>query len=133
MVTLREAQRIGRGANPCDPCTVTVTGWAGHESREWHNADMMNSFLRDTKAAMRRASIETSNPFTLTCFRKSFAQNYANVGTPPKTLAKLLGHGNTRVTLEFYNQTTDAKVREAAQRMDRILGHCGLRRVQDGG
>ena len=59
---------------------------------------------------------------TLHTFRKSFAQNHANAGTPPRTLAELLGHADARVTMEFYNRVTDANRREAAATLDRVLG-----------
>ncbi len=52
---------------------------------------MMNNFLRNTKRALRAAGVELTAPFKLGTFRKSFAQNHADAGTPPKTLATLLG------------------------------------------
>lgn len=100
-------------------------GWAGHTHRPWQNRDMMSNLLRDTKQYFRKGEIELTAPFTLHTFRKSFAQNHADAGTPPRTLAKLLGHANTRVTMEFYNRVTDANERAAAQTMDRILGGRG--------
>lgn len=94
-------------------------GWAGHTWRPWQNRDMMNNVLRDTKGYLRRAEIELSASFNLHTLRKSFAQNHANAGTPPLTLAKLLGHSNTRVTLQFYSQVTDSNERTAAEVMNR--------------
>lgn len=106
--------------------------WGGHDVRPWRNADMLNNLLRDTKAYLRKAGIETSAPFTLHTLRKSFAQNHADAGTPPRTLAKLLGHSDVRVTMTFYNQATDANKREAIRTMDRILGaNQAKRRVAD--
>lgn len=96
-------------------------GWAGHEHRPWQNRDMVNNLRRDTKAYLRKAEVELSAPFTLTTFRKSFAQNHADAGTPPRTLAKLLGHTDTRVTMQFYNRVTDANERAAAEAMDRVF------------
>jgi len=95
--------------------------WAGHGWRPWQNRDMQNNLLRNTKAALRRAEVEMTAVFTLQTFRKSFAQNHADAGTPPRTLAKLLGHSNTRVTLQFYNRVTDANERAAGELMDRVL------------
>lgn len=95
--------------------------WGRHEWRPWQNCDMLNNMLRDTKKDLRRAGIEFSDPFNLHAFRKSFAQNHADAGTPPRTLAKLLGHANTRVTMQFYNRVTDANERAAAEAMNRIL------------
>ncbi len=43
-------------------------------------------------------------------------------GTHPRTLAKLLGHSSTRVTMTYYNQVTDANQKAAAATMDRLFG-----------
>ena len=61
--------------------------WAGHAWRPWLNRDMMNNVLRDTKVYLRRAEIKLAASFNLHTLRKSFAQNHANAGTPPSTLA----------------------------------------------
>ena len=82
---------------------------------------MINNLLRDTKRYLRKAGIELAAPFTLQAFRKSFGQNHADAGTPPRTLSRLLGHSNTRVTLQYYNRVTDANERAAGEAMDRIL------------
>ena len=76
---------------------------------------MLNNLLRNTKAYLRKAGIELTAPFTLKTFRKSFAQNHAGRGTPPRTLAELLGHSDVSVTMEHYNRVTDANKRAAAQ------------------
>lgn len=99
-------------------------GWAEHVHRPWQNRDMMNNLLRDAKRYLRQAGIELSAPFTLSTFRKSFAQNHADAGTPPRTLAKLLGHSNTRITTRFYNQATDANERAAAETMNHVFDRC---------
>lgn len=104
-------------------------GWAGHKWRPWQNRDMMNNFLRDTKGCLRRAGVGLTGPFNLHTFRKSFAQNHANAGTPPSTLAKLLGHSNTRVTLQFYSQVTDSNERTAAEVMNRWFDEPALRQA----
>lgn len=104
--------------------------WGGHVHRPWQNRDMMNNFLRDTKILLRRAGIELTAPYTLHTFRKNFAQNHADAGTPPRTLAKLLGHANTRVTMQFYNKVTDANERAAGEAMDRLLGTKGVAETQ---
>lgn len=96
-------------------------GWAGHGPRPWQNRDMLNNLLRDTKRYLRKAGVELTAPFRLTTFRKSFGQNHANAGTPPRTLAKLMGHSDVSVTMEFYNRVTDANEREAAHTMDKLL------------
>jgi integrase len=96
--------------------------WGGRSKhRPWQNRDMVNNLLRDTKAHLQRAGVDLSAPFTLTTFRKSFAQNHADAGTPPRTLAKLLGHSGVSVTMEFYNRVTDANEQAAAKAMDQIL------------
>ena len=69
---------------------------------------------------LRRSGLELSASFTLPTFRKSFAQNHADAGTPTKTLAKLLGN-RVDVCMEYYNRVTDANEREAALAMDRLL------------
>lgn len=89
--------------------------------RPWLNRDMLNNLLRNTKGYINKAELTLSAPFTLQTFRKSFGQNHADAGTPPRVLAKLLGHSTTRVTMEFYNQVTDANERMAATTMDRLL------------
>ena len=45
----------------------------------------------------------------------------SGAGRPPRTLAKLLGHSNTRVTMQFYNRVTDANERAAAAAMGHLL------------
>jgi len=82
---------------------------------------MQNNLLRDTLNSLRRASIRLVASFNLHTFRKSFAQNHADAGTPPRTLAQLLGHSNTRVTMQFYNRVTDANERAAAALMNQVL------------
>ena len=79
---------------------------------------MLNNLLRNTKAYLRNAGVKVTAPFTLPTFRKSFGQNHADAGTPPRTLAKLLGHSNTRITMQYYNRVTDANERAAAEAMD---------------
>ncbi len=104
--------------------------WGGRAlHRPWQNRDMMNNLLRDTKAYLRKATVELTAPFSLTGFRKSFGQNHVNAGTPPKTLAKLMGHSDVSTTLEYYNRVTDANERAAAQAMDQLLGKATTRAV----
>lgn len=102
--------------------------WGGHDWRPWQNRDMINNVLRDAKHYLRKAGIELTAPFTLHTFRKSFAQNHADAGTPPKTLAKLLGHANTRITLQFYNRVTDANEQAAGRAMDRLFKNAKRKR-----
>lgn len=89
--------------------------------REWQNADMVNNLLRDTKGYLKRAKVELSAPFTLTTFRKSFGQNHADAGTPPKALAEIMGHSDPKLTMKYYARATDANKRAAAMTMDRLL------------
>ncbi|MGD2109997.1 MAG: tyrosine-type recombinase/integrase [Phycisphaerae bacterium] len=97
--------------------------WGGRaDHRPWQNRDMLLNLLRDTRAYLRKAGIELTAPFTLPTFRKSFAQNHADAGTPPRTLAKLLGHSSVTTTMEFYNRVTDANERAASDAMNRLLG-----------
>ncbi len=105
--------------------------WGGREEhRPWLNRDMMNNVLRDAKRYMRKAGIELTAPFTLTTFRKSFGQNHADAGTPPRTLAKLLGHSDVGVTMQFYNRVTDANEQAAAAVTDRIFAKATQQRTQ---
>lgn len=96
-------------------------GWAGHAHRPWLNRDVVNNARRDALNVLRKAGIELTAPFCLTAFRKSYAQNHADAGTPPRTLAKLLGHANTRVTMQYYNRVTDANEKAAGETMDRLF------------
>jgi len=96
--------------------------WGNHKSwKPWENRDMVNNALRDAKSDLRRACVSPTAPFTLTAFRKSFAQNHADAGTHPRTLAKLLGHSDVRLTLQFYQRVTDANERSAAANADRLF------------
>jgi len=95
--------------------------WAGHSHRPWQNRDMVNNMLRNTKSLLEKAGLTLTAPFTLHTFRKSFAQNHADAGTPPRTLAMLLGHADTRVTMQYYSRVTDANERAAGDTMDRLL------------
>ena len=88
---------------------------------------MLNNVLRDVKGHARKAGLEFAALLTLTTFRKSFGQNHADAGTPPRTLAQLMEHSDTRVTMEFYNRVTDANQQAAATTIDRLLAadfHC---------
>ncbi len=95
--------------------------WGGHAFRPWQNRDLVINLLRDTKRFLRRAGIELSAPFQLTTFRKSFAQNMADAGVPPRTLAKLLGHSDSRVTMKHYVTVTDSNERRAAELMNGLF------------
>lgn len=96
--------------------------WAGHPWRPWlGHRDLSNNRLRDCKNALTRAGIELTAPWTLHTFRKAFSQNLANAGVPPRTLAQLLGHSNSKTTIEFYSRVTDANQLAAAEVMNRLL------------
>jgi integrase len=82
---------------------------------------------------LRKAGIELTAPFTLKTFRKSFAQNHADRGTPPRTLAELLGHSDVSVTMEYYNRVTDANKRAAAQTMDEMFAQAIGDQVEEAG
>ena len=88
----------------------------------------MNNVLREAKRHIRKANIQLTAPFTLHAFRKSFAQNHADAGTPPKTLATFLGHSDVQVTLEYYNRVTDANVQAAAKTADRLFAKAAAER-----
>jgi integrase len=82
---------------------------------------MANNVLRSVRLYVRKAEIKLTGSLTLTTFRKSFAQNHADAATPPKTLAKILGHSDVRITMTYYNRATDANERAAAVAMDHLL------------
>jgi integrase len=82
---------------------------------------MANNLRRDTKFYLRRAGIELTAPFNLHAFRKSLAQNHADAGTPPRALARLLGHSNARGTMQYYAQVTDANEQAAAEALNRLF------------
>lgn len=103
-------------------------GWGRHEHRAWENSDMVNNTLRAANAHLRLASIKLTASFNLKSFRKSFGQNHADAGTPPKVLASLMGHSDASVTMEFYNRVTDANQSAAAATMDRILSDKSIAR-----
>ncbi|RJP32202.1 MAG: hypothetical protein C4547_14385 [Phycisphaerales bacterium] len=82
---------------------------------------MLNNPLRTLKGDLKRAGIELSAQFDMKGLRKSFAQNAANAGVPPRTLADLMGHSDVKVTMTYYNRVTDANKREAAKAINRLL------------
>jgi len=95
--------------------------WGGRPWRQWQNRDLVNNLLRDAKAYLHKAGVKMTAPFTLNALRKSFAQNCADNGVTPRTLADLLGHSDTRVTMTFYQQCGDANRTAAAETLDRLL------------
>ena len=104
-------------------------GWMGHGPRPWQNRDMVNNLLRDTKQYFDKAGITLSAPFTLHTLRKSFAQNNADAGTPPRTLADLMGHTDVSVTMAFYNRVTDANRLAAAKTNDTMFAKLAISRT----
>ncbi len=111
-------------------CSAGIPWGGRRHHRPWLNSDMINNLLRDTKRYMKRAGVDLTAPLTLTTFRKSFGQNHADNGTPPKTLAQLLGHSDVKVTMQFYNRVTDANERAAAAVTDRIFAQANQQRIQ---
>jgi integrase len=102
-------------------CRIGLPWGATGRTRPWESRDMVNNFLKYTLRALRRADLKLTAPFKLHTFRKSFAQNLADAGTPPKTLATLLGHSDVQVTMQYYARMTDANVREAARAADQLF------------
>lgn len=97
-------------------------GWGKHGLRQWTNRDMLNNAVRNTQLYLKKAEIKEAPQVTLTTFRKSYAQNLADSGTPPKTLAMLLGHTDPKTTMDFYNRVSDANVKQAAAATNALLG-----------
>ena len=81
---------------------------------------MVNNLLRDAKTYLRKAGIELTASFDLKTLRKSYAQNLADNGVPPKTLAELLGD-DVRVVMKFYQRVTDSNKAAAICTLDRLL------------
>lgn len=108
-------------------CRAGEPRGASKKVRPWEPRDMLNNLGRSADADIRRAGIDVTAPISLTTVRKGFAQNHANTGTPPKTLASLLGHSDVKVTLQYYNRVTDANRATAAAAMNALLSpnvHC---------
>jgi integrase len=108
---VREHWRLCREGQP----------WGGHAWRPWQNRDLVINVLRNTQRYLRWAQIELNGSFNLHTFRKSYAQNLANAGVPPRTLTQLLGHSTSKVTIEFYSRVTDSNQQAAAEVMNRLL------------
>ena len=67
-------------------------------------------------------------------FGKSFAQDHADIGNLPRTLAKPMGHPKVETMLEYYGRVTDGNERAATKTADRMFGRiAGDQEVQGGG
>jgi integrase len=88
------------------------------DRRRYRACLMYHNALRDLKRIVRRAKIKLDGAFTLTCLRKSFAQNHAEAGTDPRTLAQLLGGSDVSMTMQYYRKVTDANLQAAAAAQD---------------
>jgi len=86
---------------------------------------MINNVLRNMKAHVRKAGIQTNGSLTVHAFRKSFGQNHADAGTPIHVLQALMGHADITTTREFYLQASDANEREAMARYESLLNTSG--------
>jgi len=92
----------------------------GIKDHLWENRFMVNNALRSLKVHLRRAEINLDGQFSIHTLRKSFAQNMANSGMPPRTLQYLLGHADIETTMKYYVQVDEnaaALVRTATDRM----------------
>ena len=73
------------------------------------------------KRHCRRVGLSTSDKLTLRCLRKSYAQNHADIGGPPRTLKDLLGHASIQTTERFYLRRSDANELRACAALDKLM------------
>ena len=83
---------------------------------------MLNNYARSFKKACRRAGIKTDDRLMVSCCRKSYGTNLANLSTPVHTLRELMGHSSIIVTQQFYLLSTDANKKKAVEGLDRLMG-----------
>jgi len=87
----------------------------------WQNRYMVNNLIRDMRVHCRKSGLRLTAPITVHTFRKSFAQNHAENGTPSATLKALMGHASITTTEKHYLQQSDANRKAAARRYEMLL------------
>lgn len=88
---------------------------------DWENRYMVNNVARTIRSHARRAGVKATAPLNIHTFRKSFAQNHANAGTPIHVLQRLMGHASITTTREFYLQQSDENEKAAVRRYESLL------------
>ena len=91
------------------------------KAKMWKNTDVCNNVLRNFKVRCRRGGIVTNEKLTIHCFRKSYAQNLADAGTPIHTLKKLMGHSSVKTLEQFYIRSSDANETQARNILDELF------------
>lgn len=93
---------------------------------------MQNNMVRETRKSLERTEVESVAPSAIRTIRKSFAQNRAGAGTPPRTLVRLPRHTNNRIMLQFYDRVTDANERAAPKALNEVLAVAAFGRIVRG-
>jgi len=75
------------------------------------------------RPALERAGIADArrNELRIYDLRHGFATAALEAGADVRTTADLMGHSNTRMTMEVYQHVSDARKREAAEQIGRRL------------
>ena len=90
------------------------------KSADWESRYLINNLLRDFKYNCTSAGFKTNEKFNLHCFRKSYATNLANAGTPAHTLMKLMGHSSIVTSQKYYLRSSDANEKKAVEALEKI-------------
>jgi len=77
--------------------------------------DLDNLRARHFRPALERARID--RPLRIYDLRHGFATAALEAGADTRTVADLMGHSSTRTTLDVYQHVSDARKREAADRI----------------
>ena len=130
MALLKECRELVQKGNPflllsSERYEVVRANWQNciKESKEakWRSADLLNNHARSFKKAGRRAGIVTDDRLMVSCCRKSYGTNVANLGTPIHTLKELMGHGSIVTTQKYYLKSTDANKKRVVEGLDRMM------------
>jgi len=82
---------------------------------------MINNVSRDFAQIVVRAGLtdDQDKPrYTMHDLRRSCATNLLRVGTPPKTVQRLLGHANLTTTMTYYAGVENKDLRDAIKRLE---------------
>lgn len=79
--------------------------------------DQRNLLRRHFRPALERAKIARADKLRIYDLRHGFATAAAEAGADVRTVADLMGHASTRMTMEVYQHVADERKREAAQRI----------------
>jgi len=131
MALLQECRKLVQKGNPFlflsrERYDIARANWQmsvseGREA-EWRSADMLNNYARSFKKACKRAGIVTDDRLMVSCCRKSYGTNLANLATPVHTLKELMGHSSIVTTQKYYLKSTDANKKKAVEGLERLMG-----------